>query len=636
VRPRNRIPNNELASLRSIRATRLKEIDPMNGPSNYTITGVALAAALSATALTPITAHADAVLSGAIKSADGAALGGVTVSARGDGANIVTSVYTDASGNYYFPPLAAGKYKVWAQAVTFDTGRGEVDLSTAKRQDFALKPLKDFVRQLPGDMVLAALPGDMPEDANMKTIVQNNCTACHTPSYILQHKFDEAGWNAIINLMKHANVYGVYQGPDHKASPTLDHNQKQLAAYLARTQVELHRRLAGAARVVFTDYEAPPDPDVGMPYKVLTNNGADWSFGTPSYVYPGFGVHDAWIDADGKSLYFTCNVPNSVLTLGKFDLATGAFKPLKVTAANGLAAPAHGITRDPGGTIWFNVNPSKGGLGKLDTRTDKIEVFIPPEGMAPTGGATTVDYDGRGMIWVSSPTGALRFDPEAEKFTEFKSPTAKAANGGVGLTYGVAADRDGNGYWAQMAIDTVGVGDGKYGTSAELKLPPVAAVRDRLSAQDIAFYEANGAPDFSNPAPFAQGPRRMGADKNDDVLYVGNSWAGTLAKINTHTKETTTIPLPEMRKPYQVAVDSQHNAWLNIWMTDQVLRYDPRANAFTAFDIPTRGSEVRYVSLYEKDGRMQVVLPSYRTRKVSVMAFRSEADIQAAKALAAP
>ena len=70
-------------------------------------------------------------------------------------------------------------------------------------------------------------------------------------------------------------------------------------------------------------------------------------------------------------------------------------------------------------------------------------------------------------------------------------------------------------------------------------------------------------------------------------------------------------------------------------MTDQVLRYDPEANSFTSFDLPTRGSEVRYVSLFEKDGQMKVVLPSYRTRKVTVMAFRSEADLQAAKAQAA-
>jgi streptogramin lyase len=606
--------------------------------------GAFCAAALSATALTPLPAQAvDAVLSGTIKSAAGEALGGVTVSARHEGSNVVTSVFTDAAGSYYFPPMPDGKYKVWAQAITFDTGRGDVDLGAAKRQDFTLKPLNDFVRQLPGDMLIAALPDATPEDANMKQIVQNNCTACHTPSYILQHRFDEAGWSAIINLMKHANVYGIYQGADHKASPVLEHNQKQLAAYLARARgpgetsmkFNLHPRPSGeAARVVFTDYEAPPDPDVGMPYKVLTNNGSDWSLGTPSYVYPGFGVHDAWIDADGQSVYFTCNVPNNVLTLGKFDLKTGAFKPLRVAAQNGLAAPAHGMTRTTDGAIWFNVNPGKGGLGKLDTRTDRIEVFIPPQGIAPTGGATTVDYDGRGNIWVSSPTGALRFDPVEEKFAEYKSPTQRSATGGVGTTYGVAADRAGNGYWAQMAIDTIGIGDGKYGTAKEFKLPPVATARNRLPPQEIAFYDGVGAPDFSNPVPYAQGPRRMGTDKNDDVLYVGNSWAGTLLKVNTRTEEASTVPLPPNMKPYHVAVDSTHNAWLNVWMSDVVLKFDPAANKFTTYDLPTRGSEVRYVSLYEKDGTMKVVLPSYRTRKVTVMSFRSEADMQALKAQA--
>src|SRR5580704_16842375 len=199
----------------------------MRNARSFTMIGTVFAAAMSATAMTPLAAQAaDAVLSGTIKSADGAALGGVTVSARADGANIATSVFTDEAGNYYFPPMAEGKYKVWAQAITFDTGRGDVTLGGAKRQNFALKPLKDFVRQLPGDMVLAALPGATSQDATMKTIVQNNCTACHTPSYILQHKFDEAGWNAIINLMKHVNVSGIYQGPDSKASPVLDHVQK--------------------------------------------------------------------------------------------------------------------------------------------------------------------------------------------------------------------------------------------------------------------------------------------------------------------------------------------------------------------------------------------------------------------------
>ena len=96
--------------------------------------GAVFAAAMSATAFTPVTAQAaDAVLTGTIRSADGAALGGVTVSARSDGSNVVTSVFTDETGNYYFPPMATGKYKVWAQAITFDTGRGDLDLGAARR-----------------------------------------------------------------------------------------------------------------------------------------------------------------------------------------------------------------------------------------------------------------------------------------------------------------------------------------------------------------------------------------------------------------------------------------------------------------------------------------------------------------------
>ena len=98
-------------------------------------------------------------------------------------------------------------------------------------------------------------------------------------------------------------------------------------------------------------------------------------------------------------------------------------------------AQTHGMTRDANGIIWFNVNPGRGGIGRIDPKTENIDVFIPPAGMSPTGGATTVDYDGKGKIWSSSPDGALRFDPDTGQFTEFKSITYKTPNG-TGVTYG--------------------------------------------------------------------------------------------------------------------------------------------------------------------------------------------------------
>jgi hypothetical protein len=402
---------------------------------------------------------ADALLAGTITSASGEKMGGVTVSAKPEGGTITTTVFTDETGNYYFPPLPAGKYRVWAQALSFETAKGEVDLAAARHQDFTLKPMKDFFRQLPGDLAMASLPEDSADDRRLKKLVINNCTGCHTASYTLQHKFDETGWSAIIELMKHVNVSGVYLGPEHKAQGVLDYHQKELSAYLARargpdapgpgddaTKIKLRPRPTGeTARVVFKEYDVPVDPDLGVPNRDFSNNGSDWSLGTPSRR--GSFVHDAFADFDGN-LWFTSNVPNRRLTIGRIDGKSGEVKFIKLNNnANGLAANTHGMTRDPSGIIWFNVNTGRGGLGKLEPRSGKIDVYIPPTGMSPTGGATTVDWDGKGKIWSSSPDGALVFDPETERFTEFKSVTARTPNGN-GVTYGAAGDRDGNGWWS--------------------------------------------------------------------------------------------------------------------------------------------------------------------------------------------
>jgi streptogramin lyase len=610
----------------------------MNKAHAFLFTAIVLGASAL---LTP--AHAaDVVLSGTITSAQGEKLGGITVSAKPAGGTITTSVFTDANGDYFFSPLPAGKYRVWAQAVTFETTKAEVDLASARKQDFTLKPNKDFVRQLPGNAVLAALPEESEQDKRMKRLVRNICTGCHTPSYVLQHRFDEAGWNAIIELMKNANVYGTFMGNERKPSGILDYHQKELAAYLAHARgpgessmkFKLEPRPAGeAARVMVKEYDVPLDPDVGLPANFVQNDGSDWSLGTPSVLIPGWGVHDAWLDLDGQ-LWFTCNIPNRRTTIGRIDPKTGEVKLFKVPAVNGLAAQTHGMTRDPKGVIWFNVNNGRGGIGRLDPKTERIDVYLPPQGMSPTGGATTVDYDGKGKIWSSAPDGALRFDPDTESFTEFKSLTYKTANG-TGVTYGAAGDRDGNGWWAEMTLDIIGKGDAASGKAQEVRLAPVKDEMDRVTTDARKVYETYNQPDFNNPFPWAQGPRRMGTDKNADILWVGNSWGANLARIDTRTHATTYVALPGGQQPYHVAVDSRHNAWTNLWGADRVMRYEPSTSTWTAFDLPTRGAEPRYVSLLERDGApMQVVLPYFRARKVAVMTLRGESDLAALKAQA--
>src|SRR5690242_15308784 len=290
-----------------------------------------LLASAAAIVIAPASASAaDHILSGSVASAAGEKLNGVTVSAKLEGSTITTSVYTDESGNYYFPPLAAGKYKVWAQALSFERALGEVDLSANKQQNLTLTAMTDPERrwrQLPGELMIASLPEETTQDARMKKIFMNQCNGCHTPSYTLQFRFDEGGWNRIINLMKLVNNVGVPQ-PNAKPNQIMELNQKELAAYLAKVRgpgespkiKERARPTGEAARAVWTTYDVPQNPDVGVGVTYQTNDGTDWALGTTSRIT--LLQHDGGMDKDGN-LYFTSNAPNKYVTVGRVDGKTG-------------------------------------------------------------------------------------------------------------------------------------------------------------------------------------------------------------------------------------------------------------------------------------------------------------------------
>ncbi|HEY1505612.1 MAG TPA: c-type cytochrome [Stellaceae bacterium] len=583
-------------------------------------------------------------LSGTITGSKGEKLGGVTVSAKATSSTITTSVYSDELGAYYFPALPGLSYQVWAQADGFATARTRAGGAPGSntRTDFALTPLKDPERQLTGDQLIASLPESTPDDKRLKRIVHNNCAGCHTPSYILQRRFDEQGWTAIIELMKRVNVGGIYQGDDAKPNAIIDFHEKELAAYLARVRgpgesvmrLKLRPRPSGeAARVVWREYDVPRDPALYGADSYPASTGSDWSLGTPTGIEGGHIVHDAWPDLDGN-LWFTNNTPSKDISIGRVDAKTGAVRFFKIDAPNGGAANTHGMTRDAKGTLWFNVSqtliPNHGGIGRVDPATGKIDIFVPPAEISGSGGAPTIDVDGLGKIWVSAPDGILRFDPDTQSFTGFKSPAFKTAHG-TGLTYGVAADRTGHGYWAQMALDIVDRADPAGGQVQAFDVPPVKAMQAGLKPAERNLYDNFAGLDFNTPYPWGEGPRRMGADKHGDVVWVNDFFGGNIFRIDTKTLKATLVALPggANQYPYHATVDSHHDVWVNLMNSDQVLRYDPAQQRFTYFNLPTLGAETRYVSLLEKDGKMEVVLPEFRTSKIGVMNFRSEQDLRA-------
>lgn len=588
-------------------------------------------------------AHAaDQILTGLITSATGQKLDGVSVSAKRDGSTITTSVYTDAGGNYYFPPQPAGKYSVWAQALGFEQTKTQVDLSSNRHQDLRLKTITDPEvrwRQLPGELVMDSLPEDNADDVIAKQILHNQCNGCHTPSYPLQFRFDEQGWTRIVDLMKAIGGAGN-RIPDRPANQIIQMNEKKLAVYLAKVRgpnsvmkiKERPRPTGEAARAVWTLYDVPRVDAVG--YKSLPPAGAgadnidgtNWALGTPSRI--GIVIHDDVMDFD-SNVWFTANQTNYAVTVGKVDTKTGEVTYKKVPRANGsgLAATAHGITRDGEGNLWFNVNPGRNSLGKIEPATGKLTVYPTPEGMQTLGGAVTLDVDGKGMVWASAPAGVLRFNPKTLEFTEYKTTQVKRSYG-TGGTYGAAGDRSGNGWWAEMGFDTIGKADGATGKVTEIVLPENKRIKDFLTPQDLAAYGKVTDISTGSPYPWAQGPRRMGTDKNSDVLWVGDSWGSSLARIDTKTNQVTMIPFPTpAMQPYHIAVDSHHNVWGDLWTNDQIFRYDPGTDRWTTFELPVRGTEMRHISVNEHNGVLQISMPVYRVNAMGIMTIRSEADI---------
>jgi streptogramin lyase len=589
-------------------------------------------------------AQSEQQLSGAITSASGQKLDGVTVSAKLAGSTITTSVYTDADGNYYFPPMPAGRYEVWAQALGFERSDANVDLSANRRQNLSLRTITDPEarwRQLPGELVMAALPEENAEDVHMKQILNNNCNGCHVPSYILQFKFDQQGWSRVIDLMK---VIGGGLPQDRPANQIMQMNQQRLSAYLAKVRgpnsgapkiVERPRPSGEAARVVWQLYEVERVPGVGnrfLPaeHSTADNDGTNWARGTPSKA--GLIIHDGAMDHDGN-IWFTSNATNPLVTAGKVDAKTGevTYRKLDRADGSGRAAGAHGIARDSDGNLWIDVNPGRRSLAKIDPRGRGMQVFPTQDPMAPLGGAVTIDVDGKGFVWASAQRGVLRFDPRTFEYTEFKSKNPVRPYGAAN-TYGAAGDRNGNGWWAQMAFDTIGKANVATGTVEEVVLPENRRIRDFLTPQEVEAYMKVTDISTGNPYPWAQGPRRMGTDKNADVLWTSNSWGNSLGRIDTNTNQASIVPFPDRTmQGYHLHVDSQHNVWGNLWTNDRLFKYDTVNNRWTLFEFPVRGTENRHIFVDERSGRTKIVTPVYRANQMAIMTVRTEADINALK-----
>ncbi|BFM14677.1 hypothetical protein R50073_08600 [Maricurvus nonylphenolicus] len=576
----------------------------------------AIAAIVFATGLTPSALAATTPLKGdlfgTITSADGTPMEGVAVTAQAESASFKTSVFTDANGHYYFPELNNGTYKVWAQAIGYKKADDTVSYKQGNElsQDFTMKSIDDFSKQLSGDMWIESLPDSTPEDARMKQIVYNTCTTCHTGGYLLSKRFDEEGWNIIIDAM-----INYMTRPGAKNRALMKAYKGEIASYLGKVRGDEDLmnytgfpRISGdATKVVVTEYDIPKGNDPGF---VQVPDGSNWELGSPGRG--GEALHDVVPGNDGYA-YFSDNVyPDR--TIGRLDPQTGEVTNFVVPHKK-LASRTHAVMNAANGDIWAN-NYSNGEFIKLDADAEKIITFPKPKGGLPVGGHVEITPDG--IIFASSNKGGVvKLDPKTGEYTDYIAPTPG------GKPYGVAADRLGNMWMLNLGNDRIMWVDGKTGEIEEIKFPPVAGISEK-DLNIAKTVNPNGAD--GNAAPIhLRGPRRAGGDPKGDYIWIALYWSGEIARINIHTKDIKIYPVPSRYShPYDIQVDKNQMVWTCQHNGDRLSKFNPETEEFTEYPLPSIGHECRHLSVDNSTEIPTIWIAYSGSAKVARVQFRTD------------
>ena len=475
-------------------------------------------------------------ITGTIRTSDGSPLYGIRVSAKGEGQNSTTSVFTDDQGVYEFPPLSVGSYRVstgtmWSETVTLT--------SSSVTQDFIVELGPGFINQTTGASWLNLLPGTQAE----KKRLTDSCGNCHGIwRLILYPQTTKEGWADLARRMAKISSTGRSLSPEEpyrldlseeNFNPLIDYLTKNIVPeFRKRYVVEAIVRPTGeAARAVFTEWDLS-----GRVKQARTT----------------------WTDSAGI-IWFAADTLNDFGGVGRLDPRTGEVR----IWPSSLPEPIfHDIIADSEENLWITVSRANK-IVKFDTKTYQYTIWDVPQGFSSW--AHTGDFDPDGNYWFTLSTGdgdVAKLEPETGKMTKFPIFTKD------GEPYGLVIGNAGDVWFTELRGHKVGKIDRETGELLELDPPTPRA-----------------------------GPRRIQKDSQGN-LWMTEFFGDQIARLDPETLEFTEYDLGVPGgSPYFILVDKNDDIWFNLVNGNVLGKFYPKTEKLTYFLFPQTETHSRNASL---------------------------------------
>jgi virginiamycin B lyase len=450
-----------------------------------------------------------------------------------------TTVYTDGAGKFEFPKMQAGSYTLRiATPVPFKPYRRDsvsID-GGAKLEDIVLERVADsdnlpaspeLESQLSGAEILWNVPGTAEE----KAMLQKNCSGCHSWQQIFRSRYDQHGWSLIVDRMMHFS--GTAIAVRNRAMSDPDPEYTLVVNWLSRIRgpnakdepLRIFPRPSGqATRVVVTEFE--------LPRQLLM-------------------LHDAALDGQGNVWYTS----HKTRYVGKMDPKTGIFTDYTLPLTPGAMPGSHHQVIDKNGIAWISENWAHQ-LNRLDPKTGdvkQVRIASKTPINAPSFGNFTLDAEG--FVWDGRANRIVKMDPNTGEVLKEWPLQANS-------TYDNTISYDGR-YWG-------GSGPANWGNTVEMLDIETGKILNLNSGSHMMTAKRGGFDPFGNTW-------WGGAD---GALIELNAKE---ARIDEHWPPIAPHPFTDF---YEAMPDKNGEVWAGVLHGRQMLRYNPKTDHWTTYQMP--------------------------------------------------